>query len=105
MELNLASAADGVSNPEQKWRLSEKYFLQHLNALSAPLMIGGARVPVEVYLADGTVSAGMSGGPVAYEASGWAGSGVIGIIHGYWPLSEVDLASQKPEYPMESVPS
>jgi hypothetical protein len=58
---------------------------------SAELEIGGARQSVKVYLVDGTVSRGMSGGPVTYAASGWGGSGVLGIIHGYWPLAPEDV--------------
>lgn len=60
---------------------------------TAPLSIAGARRRVEVYLADGTVSAGMSGGPAAYLGGGWANSAILGLIHGYWPLGEADLAA------------
>jgi hypothetical protein len=59
----------------------------------AALEIGGARQLVEVYLADGTVSRGMSGGPVTFAGGGWANSAVIGLVHGYWPLGEADLAT------------
>jgi|HubBroStandDraft_4_1064222.scaffolds.fasta_scaffold00014_67 hypothetical protein len=52
---------------------------------------------VEVYLGDGTVSAGMSGGPVAYEGGGWGGSIIIGLIGGYCPFAEDDLALRPDE--------
>lgn len=66
---------------------------------TAHLLIGGARQPVEVYLADGTVSAGMSGGLVAHLGGGWGNSGVLGVVHGYWPLSQADLAAPDAQAP------
>jgi hypothetical protein len=60
---------------------------------TAKLAIGGANQPVEVYLVNGTASKGMSGGPVTYAASGWGGSAVIGLVHGYSTLEQAELAT------------
>lgn len=58
---------------------------------SPRLKINGAWQRIEVYLAEGTVSRGMSGGPVTYAGGGWGNSMVIGLIHGHAPLAAVDL--------------
>jgi hypothetical protein len=62
---------------------------------TVPIEIEGAERRVEVYIAEGTVSRGMSGGPVSYLAGGWGGSGIIGLIQGFWPMSEGDIMSGK----------
>lgn len=71
--------------------IERKVTLASFERPSAALEIGRARQSVRVYLAEGTVSRGMSGGPVTYAASGWGGSGVLGLIHGYWPLTPEDV--------------
>lgn len=68
-------------------------YLATVERPTVPIEIEGAQRRVEVYIAEGTVSRGMSGGPVCYLASGWAGSGIIGLIQGFWPISEGDIAT------------
>lgn len=70
-------------------------YLATLERPTVPIEIEGAERRVEVYIAEGTVSRGMSGGPVSYLASGWAGSGILGLIQGFWPMSEGDIMSGK----------
>jgi hypothetical protein len=71
--------------------IERKVTLASFERPEAHLEIGGARQPVRVFLADGIVSRGMSGGPVTYAAGGWGGSAIIGLIHGYWPLAPEDV--------------
>ncbi len=45
-----------------------------------------------VYLADCTVTRGMSGGPVYMtHGEGWAENALIGLTHGFWPLPIEEL--------------
>lgn len=50
-----------------------------------------------VYLVDGTVTRGMSGGP-AYltRGAGWAENALSGVIFGYWPMESDAITAREP---------